>query len=184
MAGSRSSGRITFSATDGVCLSSSRPGVTNSQAGGPTTSACTERFDWGKGGSTRYCDRCAKNVHNLSQMTWREAERFLDAHAGQKVCVQYSVDGGGSLTFKPRPRPAFVAIASLALAACTGVGDAYELESPGDAPLCHDAQGPGRPMRRGRGLAHPDRGGRRVHQRRAVPGSAASAAAGRTESPW
>ena len=45
----------------------------------------------------RFCGSCTKNVHHLSEMTRREAERLLSSDDG--LCVRYSHDTGGRVKF-------------------------------------------------------------------------------------
>lgn len=104
---------------------------------------CSEDYDAMRGsGTTRFCDRCSKSVTNLSDMTRAEAQRFLEAHAGERVCVRYR-SRAGQVQFRPSTpaRLAFVAAISVALAACTGYVEGDELDSPDDALVCHDASG-------------------------------------------
>lgn len=48
-----------------------------------------------------FCDACRKDVHLLSHMTQAQAEDFLNAHAGERLCVSYEVDEDGAVSFKP-----------------------------------------------------------------------------------
>ena len=58
--------------------------------------------DWsqfhGQGG-TRLCDRCDKQVHDLSTLTRSEATELLRRGAGQ-VCVRFTHDGEGRILFR------------------------------------------------------------------------------------
>ena len=66
---------------------------------------CHEDWDAMKGNDERrFCDLCAENVHNLSEMTRRQAEALIDAEraAGRRVCVQYEHDAKGRLFFRQR----------------------------------------------------------------------------------
>lgn len=106
-------------------------------------SPCHEDYGAMQGsGATRFCESCEKSVTNLSAMTRVDAEKFLAANAGKKVCVRYRVQHG-ELVFLPAraKRLAFVAVLSLAMAACTGYVEGDELDSPEDAALCRDANG-------------------------------------------
>jgi hypothetical protein len=105
---------------------------------------CHEDYDAMHGsGATRFCTSCRKHVTNLSELTEVEARAFLDAHAGEPVCVRYAVRGDGEVVHRKAARCGFrfVAALSLAMAACTGYVDADELASPDDALVCHDAFG-------------------------------------------
>lgn len=48
-------------------------------------------------GASRLCDRCVKQVHDLSTMTRSEATRLL---AEPDVCVRFIHDGEGRLLFR------------------------------------------------------------------------------------
>ncbi len=53
---------------------------------------CSE--EWGEmhgEETTRFCDKCTKNVHNISSMSRKDAHEFL-ANAGGSVCVVYQFD--------------------------------------------------------------------------------------------
>lgn len=90
----------------------------------------------------RFCDKCDKHVHNLSEMTERQATALLDAEDGARMCVRYRVGGDGRIRFRPEVRRAgFVAALSLAMAACTGYAEPDALESPDAAMVCRDASG-------------------------------------------
>lgn len=55
-------------------------------------SACGE--DWGEmdgNERVRFCSHCSKHVNNLSEMTRKEAARFVSASGG-KICIRYIVD--------------------------------------------------------------------------------------------
>ena len=84
-----------------------------------------------------FCDKCEKHVHDLSAMTRREAERFLGAHVGERICVAYRSRKDGSILVKPEPRMIGVVLMALGLAACTGY--APEIQHPDDG--CRDAHG-------------------------------------------
>jgi hypothetical protein len=111
----------------------------------PIAQPCHERFDAMAGGDVeRFCERCSTPVHDLSQMTKVQAQHFLAERGGQRVCVRYRSDATGELQFRPTPpmRPSLVlAVASLALAACTGYVEADAIDSPEDATLCEDGSG-------------------------------------------
>jgi hypothetical protein len=63
----------------------------------------------------RFCQGCAKDVHDLGAMTEAEARALLRSRAGQRLCVRYGVGIDGRIRFKAA---AAVALAG-ALAACT-----------------------------------------------------------------
>ena len=68
----------------------------------------------------RFCQRCSKDVYDLSAMTEDEAQAFLRERAGTRVCVNYRHDDGGRIQFRPRTAAALAAtaIAATAIAAC------------------------------------------------------------------
>lgn len=94
-------------------------------------------------GAERFCDKCSTPVHDLSQMTELQARRFLAERGGQRVCVRYTSDTTGNLRFRPAPpaRGLVLAVASLALAACTGYVESDTIASPDDAFACEDVSG-------------------------------------------
>ncbi|MCB9795805.1 MAG: hypothetical protein H6741_24175 [Alphaproteobacteria bacterium] len=76
--------------------------------------------DWGEMSGDerqRFCQSCAKHVHDLSAMTERQARRVLEE---PKVCVRYTVEPDGQVRFQPSRRRRMVgavaAAAGLALA--------------------------------------------------------------------
>lgn len=92
------------------------------------SSPCDE--DWDRmhpaaDGSRRFCDRCRKDVHDLSALGPEQARALL-AGATQPICISYE-HREGELVFAP-PRSNLVPLArlaraaslSLALAACDG----------------------------------------------------------------
>lgn len=84
----------------------------------PIASPCHEDWDAMDARERgRFCRSCAKDVHDLASMTESEARALLADHAGQRICVRYNADRAGRIHF--RPEAARVALATLALAACT-----------------------------------------------------------------
>jgi hypothetical protein len=84
----------------------------------PIASPCHEDWDaMDPSARGRFCHSCAKDVHDLAAMTEREARELLTATAGQRICVRYLADREGRIRF--RPEAVRVAVAGLALAACT-----------------------------------------------------------------
>lgn len=95
--------------------------------------------DWGamsprSGGTSRHCDLCRKDVHDLSAMGEQAARAFLE-RCGADVCVSYLADDTGAVRFqepplipasalRPRRRASRLApmTLGLALAACTPHG--------------------------------------------------------------
>jgi hypothetical protein len=58
--------------------------------------------DWSRfagEGATRLCDRCVKQVHDLSALTRREATELLRRHDG-RICVRFTHDGEGRVLFR------------------------------------------------------------------------------------
>jgi hypothetical protein len=53
-------------------------------------------------GATRFCGRCEKSVHGLSELTRRQAEALLDAAQVRKLCVRYFFDRKGRVQFAPK----------------------------------------------------------------------------------
>lgn len=109
----------------------------------PILNPCHEDYGAMRGPSVRrFCDKCDKHVHNLSEMTEREAKSLLDGQHGARICVRYRVGTDGQVRFRPEVRRAgFVAVLSLAMAACTGYAEPDTLESPDAAMVCRDASG-------------------------------------------
>lgn len=90
----------------------------------------------------RFCDKCDKHVHNLSEMTEREARALLERAEGASLCVRYRVRTDGNVRFRPQARRAgFVAALSLAMVACTSYAEPEALEGPDAALVCRDASG-------------------------------------------
>lgn len=86
----------------------------------PIASPCHEDWDaMDPSARGRFCHSCAKDVHDLAAMTEREARELLAATAGQRICVRYLADREGRIRFRPEAVRVGVAVAGLALAACT-----------------------------------------------------------------
>jgi hypothetical protein len=77
-------------------------------------------------GDAWHCGHCSKTVHVLSSMTETQARTLLAAHAGQDICVSYSMSRAGEIRFRPEPvvpisalsrRPRIAAAAALGLSA-------------------------------------------------------------------
>ena len=91
-------------------------------------SPCHESWDNMIGDErTRFCARCQKNVHNISEMTRDEAETFLEANAGAACVRMYRRTDGTILTAdcpvgvrKKRVRRLFLATIGGGLAAAAG----------------------------------------------------------------
>jgi hypothetical protein len=68
----------------------------------PITSPCPIDLDQSEVGSSdrrMFCAHCDKNVHLLSHMTEDEARNFMQAHAGENICVSYNVGRDGEIRF-------------------------------------------------------------------------------------
>lgn len=66
----------------------------------------------------RFCQKCTKQVHDLSSMSEPEAQSLLRARAGGRICVRYEHDDAGRIRFRST-NLARAALAGVALAACT-----------------------------------------------------------------
>jgi hypothetical protein len=95
-------------------------------------------------GAGGFCERCCKQVHDVSAMREPELRRFLAARVGTRVCLAYRTDAAGLLQLRPEPaavrpdlHPLAVGALAVLLAACAG--HVTELEAPG--AVCHDADG-------------------------------------------
>lgn len=93
-------------------------------------SPCHESWDAMHGDDARrFCDVCAKHVHNLSAMARDEATALLRAHKGEHLCVRYASDEDGAIAFRDRVVPVArlrsvrTAFAAVMLAACAPHGD-------------------------------------------------------------
>ncbi|MEO1271237.1 MAG: hypothetical protein AAFX99_24360, partial [Myxococcota bacterium] len=52
--------------------------------------------------SRRFCGSCQKHVHNLSEMTERQARKLLkQASCGTELCVRYRSGADGQIVFQP-----------------------------------------------------------------------------------
>lgn len=74
----------------------------------PITGPCPVELDRGGPsgeGKRRFCEHCDKNVHVLSNMREVEARAFLKAHAGEKLCLSYRLDGEGRIQFRSDRAP-------------------------------------------------------------------------------
>lgn len=108
-------------------------------------SPCHESWDAMHGDDARrFCDVCAKHVHNLSAMTKQEAADLLTGHKGQHLCVRYSSSEDGKIKFRDaapgmvpvsRLRAARTAFAAMLLAACAPHGDGPPIQDLGDVAI-------------------------------------------------
>jgi len=56
----------------------------------------------GANGAARFCNQCQEDVYDISSMTRREAQAFMEKHRWQ-VCVNYEVDEEGKIIYAPEP---------------------------------------------------------------------------------
>jgi len=107
-------------------------------------SPCHESWDAMHGDDARrFCDVCAKHVHNLSAMTRQDATDLLQEHKGQHLCVRYSNQEDGQIAFRdaavvPAARlrsSARTAFAAMMLAACAPHGDGPPIQDLGDIAI-------------------------------------------------
>src|SRR4051812_35882882 len=61
---------------------------------------CGEKWDeMSPDGCNRHCARCEKTIHDLSRVTFEEAE--LMARSGREVCVRAEIGPGNTVMLKP-----------------------------------------------------------------------------------
>ncbi len=104
---------------------------------------CHESWDAMHGDAARrFCDVCAKHVHNLSEMARDEAADLLQTHSGEHLCVRYSTHEDGRIAFRgesvvpvSRLRSVRTAFAAVMLAACTPHGDGPPIQDLGDVSI-------------------------------------------------
>lgn len=90
----------------------------------------------------RFCFDCKKKVHDLSAMTEREAEAFLERTECEDVCISFEHEPDGAMVFREpapvvplsrllRPRRVAAAVAGVgvaaALAACAPHGEPLQI---------------------------------------------------------
>ena len=60
---------------------------------------CSERWEQMRPeGCNRFCDRCEKTIHDLSNLTFEEVERLAKSH--EEICVRAQVGAGGVVQLK------------------------------------------------------------------------------------
>lgn len=71
----------------------------------PIKNPCSESWERMRGDAVRrYCDKCERDVINLSALTRREAQPILERRAaGERVCVRYTADAAGRIDFRSEP---------------------------------------------------------------------------------
>ncbi len=66
----------------------------------PIARPCTESFAAMPGDDkTRFCDKCEKNVYDLSARTEDEARALFREHRGRRTCVRFAKDASGNVLF-------------------------------------------------------------------------------------
>ena len=77
----------------------------------PIANPCHEDWDamHTEGRGSRFCDQCAKSVHNLSEMTESDAHALLAKPRGADgLCIRYTAEADGRVRFRspldPRSR--------------------------------------------------------------------------------
>jgi len=105
------------------------------------TAPCDQAWEAMEGDErTRHCERCDHCVHNLAEMTKRDAERLVSS--GKRPCVRITRDRRGRIVYKA------VGIGALWAAAMTWMvvtsnkirGDQPDSVSPGGFPFFQMAQ--------------------------------------------
>lgn len=79
-------------------------------------SPCHEDWDAMRiegGGRRRRCEACAQSVHDLSSMSFDEADRFLQRVGDERVCIAYTLDENGEIEHRPQPPSTLIAPGSL-----------------------------------------------------------------------
>ncbi|MDC0716393.1 hypothetical protein [Nannocystis bainbridge] len=66
----------------------------------------------------RRCQTCRREVHDLTALSAREAERLLRSPAGPRPCVRVRVDEDGFAVFRREPPRLVPAVTAMVLAAC------------------------------------------------------------------
>jgi hypothetical protein len=104
-------------------------------------------------GDAWHCGHCSKTVHVLSSMTETQARTLLATHAGQDICVSYSMSRAGEIRFRPEPvvpisalsrRPRIAAAAVFGLSAAMAACAPHENPRV-DVPPIVDVATPGNP---------------------------------------
>jgi hypothetical protein len=104
-------------------------------------------------GDAWHCGHCSKTVHVLSSMTETQARTLLATHAGQDICVSYSMSRAGEIRFRPEPvvpisalsrRPRIAAAAAFGLSAAMAACAPHENPRVQPAPVV-DVVTPGNP---------------------------------------
>ena len=96
----------------------------------------------------RFCFDCRKKVHDLSAMTEREAEAFLERTECEDVCISYEHESDGTLVFRAPPPAPVVPLSRLrrprriaAAVAGAGVAAALAACAPhGEPPQIREAE--------------------------------------------
>jgi len=88
---------------------------------------CERRWDTLEGtrdADRRYCDDCDKHVHDLSELTAADAQRFREEHARDGACVRFRFDADGRVIHRPpaAPRRLLGRLGNLIRGAALGAG--------------------------------------------------------------
>ncbi len=99
---------------------------------------CSEAWDAMHGeGPGRHCDKCSKQVHDLTTMDEAQAQALLANAAQKPVCVRMRQDGAGRIM----TRDYWKVAAGVAMAAGVGAGEARaQDEAPKAGPVVHIQQ--------------------------------------------
>jgi hypothetical protein len=94
---------------------------------------CTESWE-GMVGSDgrRFCGRCEKHVHSLSELTAAEAERLIASAPPHSLCVRFEEEADGTIRYKrdrAHPMVHAAAVASLLVAGCGRADPAEPLDA-------------------------------------------------------
>lgn len=98
----------------------------------------------GSAGDGGLCERCQRQVHDVSAMRESELRRLMAKHAGGTVCLAYRVDDRGRVRLRPEPtwgqwQPLAVGALASLLGACAGLVEEIEMMTPGG--YCRDYDG-------------------------------------------
>jgi hypothetical protein len=67
----------------------------------PIANPCRESFEAMQGDErTRFCEKCRKDVHVLSEYTEEEGRALFAEARGARICVRFAKDSRGAVRFK------------------------------------------------------------------------------------
>jgi hypothetical protein len=104
---------------------------------------CSESWEAMPGtDARRFCGRCGKHVHSLSELSRPEAERLIASARAGELCVRVEHKGDGTVHFKreeqrggrARPIVSAAAAASMLVASCSPAEPVITLELPAMVP--------------------------------------------------